>query len=305
MHTMAHTTAKPSLGIITIATGKYYEQFIPNLKASVDAFFPTDALDITFYCFTDQVGSVEKVEHFPLKHLSWPFSTLLRYHWISQHLTQLSRHDFVLYLDADMQVVSPIDAGLFNANLLAVKHPGFVAAPGAFELDRTARTYVPPPLRKTYYQGCVWGGARESFARLITELNGLVAADLAQGLIPLWHDESYLNWYLASHPCTALPPNFAWPQGQAIEADLPPVILHLEKPHQQIRQMDQAPLEVIAILQGDNTADQLRLYQQLYLEAHEKTQRLEARLAKPHWSWERLRESLAYYKARWQNKSAR
>ena len=81
-----------------------------------------------------------------------------------------------------------------------------------FELDRADSAYVAPPLRKHYYQGCFWGGQVSEFKTLIERLAKQVNADLAKASIPIWHDESYLNFYMATQQCFALPPTYAWPQ---------------------------------------------------------------------------------------------
>ena len=120
-----------------------------------------------------------------------------------------------------------------------------------------------------------------------------VRADLRQGQIALWHDESHLNWYLAQHPCHALPTSYAWPSLQTPKA--PPFILHLEKPHDAVRQVSVDGIEIERVMTGQSAAEELAMYRRLYLVAHEKNQRLAARLQTEGW-WSRLRERLAYYK---------
>ena len=50
---MTNITTKRTIGIITIATGKYYAEFIPNLKDSIDLNFAPDQYQIHFYCFKE------------------------------------------------------------------------------------------------------------------------------------------------------------------------------------------------------------------------------------------------------------
>jgi hypothetical protein len=291
---MNNTRPSKTLGIIVIATGKYFEEFIPNLKASLDQYFNFSDYQVQLYCFTDASEQIAGVKNIPIQHFAWPFSTLLRYRWISQNLTLLEQHDFLLYMDADMRVVLTPPASIFEHPLIAVRHPGYIDNPGAFEIDRTDSCYVPPPLRKHYFQGCFWGGQSNDFSRLIKTLAQMVDQDLSQGNIPIWHDESYLNKYLSTQVCKALPSTFAWPEGQTpVE---PPYVLHLEKKHQIIRQASEQKLDIDAlILKGDKAAE-LAIYKKLYLNAHEKCQRLEARLGQKHIWLTRLREWLSYYR---------
>lgn len=292
---MVNTTSKKRIGIITIATGRYYDEFIPTLKKSVDAYLSDPSVDITFYCFTDSNHQEAGVEHFPIKHLAWPFSTLMRFHSISDHMSVLEKNDFLLYMDADMKLASLMPVDIFNHPLIAVRHPGFVEGSAPFELDRSDSAYVPPPLRKDYFQGCFWGGNTSEFKDLIATLSKQVDHDLSRASIPIWHDESYLNHYLAARNCFALSPQFAWPQGTPENGEKS-YVLHLEKPHNQIRQLDEQLFDVSVVQNEQDLRAQLQFYKRLYLVSHEKCQRLELRLAHKNIVWQQIKEWLAYYK---------
>jgi hypothetical protein len=292
---MVNTTSKKRIGIITIATGRYYDEFIPTLKKSVDAYLSDPSVEIAFYCFTDSNHQEVGVEHFSVQHLAWPFSTLMRFHSIADQMPTLEKNDFLLYMDADMKLVSPMPVDIFNHPLIAVRHPGFVDGSAPFELDRSDSAYVPPPLRREYFQGCFWGGNTGEFKELIGILSKQVDHDLSRASIPIWHDESYLNHYLASRNCFALSPKFAWPQGTP-ENGGKPYVLHLEKPHNQIRQLDEQLFDVNVVQNEQDVGEQLQFYKRLYLVSHEKCQRLELRLAHKNIVWRQIKEWLAYYK---------
>lgn len=293
------TVHKPqtTLGIITIATGKYYAQFMPNLQKSIEKWLDQAHFEVKLYCFTDTQIPLPGITHIATPHLAWPFSTLLRYQWIEKAWEALQDCDYLLYLDADMEIIAAIPNDIFLADLMAVRHPGYLKEAGAFEIDRKESTYLAPQLRQQYFQGCVWGGKKSAFHALVTTLAKLVRDDLQKGTIPTWHDESYLNFYLAQHPCKALPPTYAWPQHQARDGVVP-YILHLEKSHAQIRETNKELLRLEAFLADASLEEQVQAYQQLYLMAHEKTQRLERRLTLEGGIFSKLRERLAYYKQR-------
>ena len=291
---MNNTGPIQTLGIITIATGKYFEEFIPNLKTSVDRYFNFPGYQINFYCFTDTTAEIAGINNVPIEHFGWPFSTLLRYRWMENYLSTLEKNDFLLYMDADMRVVSAPPVSLFNHPLMAVCHPGYIDSPGAFEIDRQDSCYVPPPLRKEYVQGCFWGGKKAQFVALIRSLSAMVDRDLRAGNIPIWHDESYLNKYLSAHHCKALPPLYAWPEGE--QTTQAPYILHLEKKHQVIRQASTELLDIDGFLAGANKELEIAIYKKLYLNSHEKCQRLENRLVQKNIVWSKVREWLSYYR---------
>jgi hypothetical protein len=283
-----------TLGIITIATGKYFEEFIPGLKVTVDEHFQFQDYQVHFYCFTDSLVRVDGVKNIPIKHFSWPFSTLLRYHWIRKNLLELRQYDYLIYMDADMRVVSTPPISIFKNGLIAVRHPGYLSSPGAFEIDREDSCYVPPPLRKNYYQGCFWGGQTAKFCGLIENLAQMVDDDLAKGQIPIWHDESYLNKYLCSQDCEALPPTYAWPENEP--SSQTPYILHLAKQHQVIRQSSDNKLDIQGLIFGCDCQSELEIYKRLYLNSHEKCQRLESRLSIKNIWWSKFKEYFSFYK---------
>jgi hypothetical protein len=92
-----------------------------------------------------------------------------------------------------------------------------------------------------------------------------------------------------------LPPQFAWPQGVP-DGGVSPYVLHLEKPHNQIRQVDEQKLDIEAIANDQDVQAQLQFYKRLYLISHEKCQRLELSLAQKNLFWLQIREWLAFYK---------
>jgi histo-blood group ABO system transferase len=122
---MDNTTSKKTLGIITIATGRYYDEFIPTLKKSVGTYLHDPELQVQFYCFTDSDRQTPGVNHFPIKHMAWPFSTLMRFHWIKEQMGVLEGNDFLLYMDADMKLVSTMPVDIFKSSIYCCSASGF------------------------------------------------------------------------------------------------------------------------------------------------------------------------------------
>lgn len=272
----------PSIGVITVATGRYYEKFIPDLKKSIDLFLKIEGHNINFYCFTDHEEITSDITKFPARYIGWPFDTLLRYAMIKDKLPELMKNDYLLYVDSDMELVAAVNPEIFTGSLIAVQHPGFINKKGligTYEIEPDESSYVPPENRKTYFQGCFWGGQSVNFKKMILSLSDLVDQDLVKGLVPVWHDESYLNAYLSKESVVTLPPSYAYPEGA--QFDFKPVVLHKNKPHNQIRAISANKLpDSSAILAGLAIEEKEYLYRNLYLKAHEKNQRLEWQLQK-------------------------
>lgn len=77
-------------------------------------------------------------------------------------------------------------------------------------------------------------GKRREFEAMVTELAQMVRRDLGNGLHARWHDESYLNWYLARElqngtPLELLGPRFCWDPNGRDFLPLKPIIEAVDK----------------------------------------------------------------------------
>lgn len=215
------------IGVIVIGTGAYYDAFFGDLVASIRQSFCVDD-QVVVFCFSDR----EEVDGPGLRHIRcktqpWPFSTLLRFHLICSAADELGEFDTLVYMDCDMRVVRPVHRADISAPLFAVTHPDFPqkAHLAPFEADREYVAYVPEHLRRLYVQGCFFGGLSAPFLQLARDLREATNEGLRKGQIPVFADESYLNWYLASRPFVALDPRFAHPEKWGGE----PLIIHRAK----------------------------------------------------------------------------
>lgn len=264
------------IAIVTIATGQYFDLYFLEFQQSVLSTM-APAHDVTIFCFTDHVGvAMPHVELVHSEFLGWPFDTLMRFELISGILDRLSKYDFVMYLDADMKVVQSFDPKYFKEPFVAVTHPGFLGKTneGTFEVDRLSAAHVEIKDRGTYVQGCVFGGRFASFRYMIQSLRTKVAEDLFKGDIPVWHDESFLNWFFSRHETVLLPASYAYPEGWNL--DFEPVIIHRIKQHFAVRGTLDEPMRVEAVM--EKSAQNMEFFQKLYLKSHEKVQRLEIRV---------------------------
>jgi hypothetical protein len=276
--TVTSPAPRKRLAIVTIATGAYYKAFFNDFQESVRANF-APGCDVTIYCFTDTpkpAGSPS--EHIETRHLGWPFDTLLRFHLMLSIAEKLMAYDFVLYMDADMKAVGAANPKIFEAPLVAVQHPGFQHKPdlASFEIDETQSTFVGPNARRVYVQGCFWGGEPSAVRSLIDTLTRMIDDDLERGQIPVWHDESYLNWYLAHHHFAIVPPSYAYPETWSL--DMKPVLIHRAKNHDVVRGTQMRGVSAAKIIAGLSLQEQVAVYRTLFLAAHIKTQTLEEQL---------------------------
>ena len=229
------------LAVIFIGTEKYIN-FLPTWYESCEKYL-TPNTQKTYFIFTD--GKLEETPDniipYYQEHLPWPNITLDRWKIVLRAKEDLKEFDYVLFLDADMQVVAEVsEESLFtNKPYIGVHHPCHFLKmpphdkfPGAFEtrIDSIAGINEDDDL-SVYYQGCVWGGKIPNIIQMMEELDRRTQEDLSRDVIAVWHDESQMNKFFAERPedVHVLGPQFAYPEVFAGYCEFDPVIVHLAK----------------------------------------------------------------------------
>ena len=206
------------IGILTIATGKYLN-YVESLIESCEKNFLTGH-GKNYFIFTD--GNLEsKFKNVYLinqNQLGWPFDTMMRFHMFNSIKDDLERMDYLFFFNANMLVVEEVNDSILpnnsNSNLVAALHPGYINSENyrmPFEGRIESSFFVKPGDRKKYVQGCFNGGRSKDFLEMCEKLKILIDKDVSNGIIPIWHDESALNWYLKDKSPLLLDPTYAYP----------------------------------------------------------------------------------------------
>lgn len=78
-------------------------------------------------------------------------------------------------------------------------------------------------------------GRREPFLFMIHELAQRVRADLDEGIIATWHDESHINWFSVQNETGILGSEYCYAPSFANLADLLPRIVAVDKGNERTR----------------------------------------------------------------------
>ena len=228
------------VGIITIATGKY-DIFVGGLIESCENnFLPDVEKEYIIFSDSDRLKSSERVTVVPQEKLGWPYDTMMRFHMFDSQREKLSEFDYLFFMNANLKIVSPIGEDILKTEgtcgIIATVHPGVyvkLVTPvlninhtkyetpflnkKLYPLERREESnfYVPFEKEFLYFQGCFNGGETEKFLSMSKTLKDLMDKDLERKIIPLWHDESALNWYLNDKNPRVLDPSFAYPDAGA------------------------------------------------------------------------------------------
>jgi hypothetical protein len=232
------------IGIVSIATNKYLDFYFDLILSFHDNSL--EFKGITFYLFTNRISDAKKfaldnsflnIVIVEIPNLGWPDASLLRYRIFAENRATFDT-DILVHLDADMLILRDPVKQFNSANeiMTFIRHPGYYfelstqflkfctqhpkkifslfsslvkfGGIGSWDIYRFSTAYVPRHKRKHYFCGAVWF-ARKSvfldFCELLAEKTNL---GLEKNYIPIWHDESYLNWFAAEQNHNELGPLF-------------------------------------------------------------------------------------------------
>lgn len=208
--------------ILTVATGRY-SRYIPELIESCEELF-LENHDKEYFVYTD--SDIESLGHFKgsekitkihQEKLGWPYDSMMRFHMFDAFKDLIGEMDYVFFMNANMKIVSPVDDSILpkenQCGIVVTEHPGYYKKDG-FPYENNIRSgfFVKPTERKIYFQGCFNGGRSQEFLKMSEILKIKIDTDLQNEIIPIWHDESALNWYLINKDPLVLPPVYAYPE---------------------------------------------------------------------------------------------
>jgi len=256
------------LTFMSVATNRYLDYWFKMYESYRTHNYELD--DVFFQVFTDRESEaleyckkndISNVSVIAIPAYSWPEATILRYEIFSA-LGIFKLPGIYAHIDADMLFIDFKEMRnrvlSLKEDLLFVTHPGFfrpkglkrfdfysnkpiclakdiymylkLGGIGAWETDRVSGAFVPYWKRRNYCCGGVWLGNREAFLSMCNELSTLVKEDFEIGVLAKWHDESFLNMYLAKlENIEILGPEFCFVDGYAQLKGVNPLIKALEK----------------------------------------------------------------------------
>lgn len=215
------------VGILYICTGRYTVFWPDFYRTFQEKFLPGS--DKTFFVFTDaerlDYDDAPDVRRIYQKALDWPYSSLLRFKMFVSQQAALEQMDFLFFANANLICSQTVTEAEFlprpqrGEQLLVVQQPGFWDKKPLFcSYDRNpkCRAYIPYNCGRVYVSGGLNGGTAGAFLSMSRELDRRTDADLADGQMALWHDESHLNRYIAEQDPASyrlLTPAYWYPEG--------------------------------------------------------------------------------------------
>lgn len=187
-----------------------------------------------------------------IESLGWPHAALARHDLIATHIDQCSGK-IVCYLDADtvfrsMTAYEDFEIELKTTQPIAtVLHPGYFRRSllfralehlptGPWERNKQSSAFVPRVHRRNYVCSGVFFGERLAIKKMCEEVRELITKDQQIGYVAKWHDESYLNAWIAEKDIRRLPPEWAFAEGYPNLEGITPRIEVIHKPANWVRE---------------------------------------------------------------------
>lgn len=188
------------IAVLYIGIGRY-AGFWPEFYSSAKEYF-LPGEDKRFFVFTD--GTLEvKGEDVSVHHndnMGWPLNSLWRYRMFLRIADELRNYDYIFFFNANckfVRTVEPADILPEGEEELCAMCTQTDPAKMTLETRPECASYVRPGSVDHYWAGGINGGRAAAFLRLSEECAAIAQRDLENGYMPLWHDESVINHYLA------------------------------------------------------------------------------------------------------------
>jgi ribosomal protein L31 len=213
------------IAICLIATNKYTDFFYRLEKEIFSHFLSTENVHI--HLFTNKYISKKKISKnisiHKIIHEPWPLVTLKRFQYISSIEDSLLNYDYIFYMDVDMKINSPIGNEILGS-IISTKHPGYVDSEKTeFPVckDSNSTAYIKDTSQlKNYFAGGFFGGESKEFLKLSSTLEKNIQTDINNKCIPIWHDESHLNFYLSeTRPTKILDEHYCFDENNLNESN--------------------------------------------------------------------------------------
>jgi len=210
------------IAIFTISLGKYNIFFDEFYNTVNELFLPNH--DKTFFVFTDtKFNEKSNLVQIEQEKLGWPYDTMMRFHFMCKIKELLKEFDYIYFFNINMKVLEPIMDEVIpkeeNDFLMGCEHPlhfGWEEKRLPYERNPKSQCYIPFGKGNKYYQGCFNGGRSNEFIQMAEILSKKVDLDLKNNIIPIWHDESMLNWYYNTKKPLKLTYEYIYPENLSL-----------------------------------------------------------------------------------------
>ncbi|MCF0195768.1 MAG: hypothetical protein HUK03_00710 [Bacteroidaceae bacterium] len=220
-----------TIGILYIGIGRYacfWDEFYQSAEQ-----YLMPGVEKHYYVFTDGglIAPDKKTSVLHQDDMGWPLNTLFRFKMFLRIKEQLQQHDYLFFMNGNMKVVRPISPEEFlptEEGLMAMVHADREMGEMRHERRQQSVCYVSDEEAEYYYAGGLNGGKTALYLDLLQACDQLTDHDLAAGIMPVFHDETVINRYLAGKAVKRLDKRYGKPANWRLPKE-PKIILRTKE----------------------------------------------------------------------------
>ena len=197
----------PIIAVLSINVGDYSVFWKDFFLSAEENLFPEAQKE--YFVFTDKSDTLDFVSSNNVKiieqeDLGWPFNTMKRFEMFNRISDKLEEFDYIFFANANAKFVKKLSIDIINfkKDYIVAEHPGYHFAAKEdkpFERRIESKAFTPYDDGRYYVQGAFYGGKASSFLKMTKELDKLTKIDLNHDIVAVWHDESFLNMFVAKN----------------------------------------------------------------------------------------------------------
>lgn len=206
------------LCILYVGIGKYialWDDFYNTCEQYFCPDIPKEYYIVTDCCrkMPDNVTVVHQDD------LGWPGNVVFRYLFFLRIKEQLRKFDYVFFFNGNTRFRRMINKEEFfptedEGGLISLTwKDGMEDADTdyAFERRESSAAFIPYGVKNLYLQSGITGGAVEFYIELLEKCHDMTMADICNGIVPRYHDESIYNKYMLGRKSKMLTSEYGRP----------------------------------------------------------------------------------------------
>jgi len=188
------------VAIIYICTWNYDVFWDDFYKSSERNFLPDCKKH--YFVFTDskKIITNEDITVIQKEKLEWPFSAFIKFDYILSIKNELIKFDYIYLINANTIIKKTLLSNklcpLWKYKLVWVKHIWFIDKESSFfpyERNKKSKAFIKYNEWLNYFFSATSWWLANEYLKLCETCKNRFEEDYKNNIIPIWHDESYIN----------------------------------------------------------------------------------------------------------------
>jgi hypothetical protein len=221
------------IAMIYICTWNY-DVFWNDFYSSSQKNFLPDC-EKHYFVFTDsqKIKSSDNITVIKKEKLEWPYSAFAKFDYMLSIKIELNNFDYMFLFNANTIITNVVLSDVFLPNnwlkLVGIKHIWFINSDKRifpYERNTKSKAYIGYQEGNNYFFSAISWGYLDDYLNLCETCNKRFKEDCKEWIIPIWHDESYINKYFYENDSILkkLEPKYWYPEFTFIRIKNPSII---------------------------------------------------------------------------------